>query len=75
MLQKIVQLLLDELLRAEHDATEAAPLAIDMLGRRIDHDVGAELHRPLQQRCSEHIVYHDERAGIFRDRRHAGDID
>ena len=62
-LRIIVQLLLDELLRPEHDAAEAAALAVDMFGRRIDDDVGAERHRPLQQRRGEHVVDHDERAG------------
>ena len=75
MFEVIVQLLLDELLAPQHDAAEAAPLAVDMLGGRIDHDVGAERHRPLEQRCGEHIVDHHQRAGLLADLGHALDID
>jgi len=32
----------DERFRGENDAAEAAALAVDMLGRGIDHDVGAQ---------------------------------
>ena len=74
MFQVIVQLLLDELLRPQHDAAEAAPLAVNMLGGRIDDDVGAELQRPLQQRRGEHIVDHDQRAGLLGDLRHGFDV-
>ena len=61
MLEIIMQLLLDELLAAEHHAAEASALPVDMLGRRIDDDVGAERHRPLQQGRGEHIIDHDQR--------------
>jgi hypothetical protein len=33
----------------KNDAAELAALAIDMPGRGIDHDVGTELERALQQ--------------------------
>ena len=32
----------------EDDAAEATALSVDVLGRGIDHDVGAELQRTLQ---------------------------
>src|SRR6516162_2720650 len=41
------EIVLDEFLRGENRAAKTAPLAIDVLGRRIDDDVGAEPERPL----------------------------
>ena len=41
-------MVLDEFLRAEDDAAEAAALAVDVLGGGIDHAVGAELERALE---------------------------
>ncbi|KKK83725.1 hypothetical protein LCGC14_2790510, partial [marine sediment metagenome] len=40
MLDVGVQRLLDERAVTEYEAAETAPLAVDMLGGRIDHDVG-----------------------------------
>ena len=54
-------------LRAEDDAAEAAALAVDMLGRRIDDAVGAELQRLLQHRRGEDIVDDERRAGSMGD--------
>src|SRR3546814_6146134 len=64
-----------ELLGAEDRAAEAASLAVDMLGRRIDDDVGAEFEWPLQQRRREDVVDHDLGAGRMRQRRHRRQID
>src|SRR6516162_6720160 len=41
------EIVLDEFLRGENRAAKTAPLAIDVLGRRINDDVGAEPERPL----------------------------
>ena len=60
---------------AEHHAAEAAALAVDMLGRRIDHAIGAELERALPERGREHVVDGERRARVMRDLRHGGDID
>ena len=49
---KHVDVLHDELLRAEDDAAETAALAVDMLGRGIDHAVGAERQRALHRSAS-----------------------
>ena len=38
-----VQVIVHVLGRAQHDAAEHAALAVDMLGRGIDHHVGPEL--------------------------------
>ena len=65
----------DEFLRAEHDAAQAAPLAVDVFGGRIDHAVGAERERALEQRRGEHVVDHQRGAGRVRDLRHFGDVD
>ena len=53
--------------RAEDDAAEAAALAVDVLGGRIDHAVGAELQRALVERRREHVVDDQRRAGRVRD--------
>ena len=65
----------DEFLRGEHDAAEAAALAVDVLGRRIDDAVRAERQRALIQRRGEHVVDHERRAGRMSDLRHLGDVD
>ncbi len=57
----------DEFLRSEDHPTEAAALAVDMLGRRVHHAVGAELHRALIERRREHVVDDQRRAGVMRD--------
>ena len=51
----------------QDDAAEAAALAVDVLGRGIDHDVGAELQRALPDRRREHVVDDQPRAGLVRD--------
>ena len=65
----------DELLRAEDDAAEAAALAVDVLGGGIDHAVGAELERALPQRRREHVVDDQRRAGGVRDLGDLGDVE
>ena len=56
-------------------ATETAPLAVDVLGRRIDDDVGAERQRLLQERRGKDIVDDKEAAGTVDEPRHRGEID
>ena len=53
----------DELLRPEHGAAEGAALAVDVLGRGVDDDVGAELERLGEDRRAEDVVDDDLRAG------------
>ena len=65
----------DEFFRAEDDAAEAAALAVDVLGRRIDDAVGAELERLLEQRRREHVVDHERGAGVVRDLGDRRDVD
>ena len=60
---------------AEDDAAEAAALAVDVLGGRIDHAVGAELERPLPERGREHVVDHQRGARRMRDLGDRGDVD
>ena len=59
----------------EDDAAETAALAVDVLGRRIDHAVGAERERGLEDRRGEDVVDDQRRAGLVRDLRHRGDVD
>src|SRR6266516_6923338 len=47
---KNMDLVYDEFLRAENNATEAAALAIDMLGGRVHDAIGAKRQRALKQR-------------------------
>ena len=64
---QLVDVVGDEFLRAEDDTAETAALAVDVLGRRIDDAVGAELQRALVERGGEHVVHHQRRAGRMRD--------
>ena len=64
---QVVDVVLDEFLRGEDDAAEAAALAVDVLGGGIDDAVGAELERVLEQRRREHVVDHQRRARRVRD--------
>ena len=65
----------DEFLARQDHAAEHAPLTVDVLGRRIDDAVGAELHRMLQERRREHVVDHERRAARMHDLGDGGDID
>src|SRR6516162_47696 len=47
---KRAKVVLDEFLRREDRAAEATPLAVDVLGRRIDDDIGAQCQGLLQER-------------------------
>ena len=69
------RVLVDVFRRAEDDAAEAATLAVDVLGGGIDHDVGAEFERPLQQRRREHVVDDHLRAGGVAEIAHRLEID
>ena len=63
---------LGELVVAQDGAAQAAALAVDVLGGRIDHDIGAELQRTLKGRGREHVVHDDARTrrmGQFADQR------
>ncbi len=73
--QQHVDVLLDERLRGENDSAEAAPLTVDMLGRRIDDAVRAERERALPQGRREHIVDDEPGARLARDRRDRRDVD
>ena len=59
----------------EDDAAEAAALAVDVLGRRIDDDVGAEFERLLEERRREHVVDDQPRAGLVGDLGDRRDVD
>ena len=61
--------------RRQDDPAEHAPLAVDVLGRRIDDAIGAELHRMLKQRRREHVVDHQRRASPMHDLGDGGDVD
>ena len=71
----VVQVLVDPLLVGQDHAAEAAALAVDMLGRRIDDHMRAELQRLLQKRRRENIVDDQPRADRVGQRGHCGDVD
>src|ERR1700687_640535 len=72
---KRAEIVLDEFLRGQDGAAEAAALAVDVLGRRIDDDVGAERQRLLQERRRKDIVDHKEAAGLVGEVGHRLEID
>ena len=61
------ELSLIELSRAADRAGHHAALAVEVLGARVDDEVGAELDRPLQRRRAEAVVDRQQRAGVVRD--------
>ena len=69
------EIVLDVFLAGQDRAAERAALPVDMLGRRIDDDIGAERQRLLQQRCRKDIVHDQDAAGAMRQPRHLGEID
>ena len=75
MAEIVVQILVDPFLVGKHDAAEAAALAVDVLGRRIDDDMRAELQRLLLQRRGEDVVHHQPRADRVGERRDRRDVD
>ena len=73
--QEGVDVLLDEGLRRQDDAAEAAPLPVDMLGRRIHDAIGPELERLLPDRAREDVVDDERRPGLLGDGGDGGDVD
>ena len=55
----------------EHRAAQHPALPVEVLGRRMDHDVRAELERPLQRRRAEAVVHRQQRAARFAHARQA----
>ncbi len=60
---------------AQHDPAQTAALAVDMLGRGIDHDVCAKLQRALEHGGCKHVVHNQQRPGLMCDFRNCGDVD
>src|SRR4029078_9876214 len=75
LLEVVIKFFIYEGLAAQHNAAETASLAIDVLGRGIADDVGAERKWPLQHRRGEYVVDHDQRIRLMRDFRHGLDVD
>src|SRR5262249_38170967 len=75
MAQEGRQLLSDESFGTEDDAAKAAPLSVDMLGRRVDDDIGTQRERPLQDRRGEDVVDDEARAGLVPELGDGGDVD
>ena len=64
-----------ERFRGEDDPAEAAALAVDVLGRGIHHDIGAQAKRALPDRRRKHIVDDQPRAARMRDFCDRGDVE
>ena len=60
---------------AQDGAAQAAALAVDVLGRGIDDDVGTEDEGTLNRRHTEHIVHDDAGANAVGKGRDRGDVD
>ena len=56
------------------DAAHHVGVAVDELGDRVQHHVGAERQRPLQVGAREGVVDHQQGAVLVRDRRRARDV-
>ena len=48
----------------DHGAADDVGMAAQVLGRRVDHGVGAEGERLLQVRRGERVVHHEHRARL-----------
>ncbi|CCC96685.1 protein of unknown function [Azospirillum baldaniorum] len=59
----------------QDDAAQTAALAIDVLGRRIDDDVGAHLERALQHRRGEGVVDHHLGPGLVGESADRAQVD
>ena len=64
----------DELARAEDHPAKRAPLTVDMLGRGIDHDIGALRDGARKDRRGKDVVDDHRGARRMGEIRHRGDI-
>ena len=60
---------------AQDRAAQTAALTVDVLGRRVHHQIGAQLERPLQDRAREHVVDDHLSAGLVRQLGDRRDVD
>ena len=79
MAEIVEEPLVDPFARRQHDAAQTTALAVDMLGRRVDDHVRAQLQRVLVERRGEDVVDHEGRAPPcptvrLADGRDAGDV-
>ena len=63
-----------ELSRLDDDAAHRRAVAAQVLGHRVDDDVGAVLERPAQVRRGERVVDDERNAGAVRDVGQRGDV-
>ena len=59
---------------AQDGAAQAAALAVDVLGRGVDHDVGAESEGALDRRHAEHVVHDNAGADAVGEGGDRGDV-
>ncbi len=59
----------------DDDAADGDAVAADPLGRRVHHDVGAELDRPAEERRREGVVDQQRNLRVMRDLRDRGNIE
>ena len=59
----------------DHDAADDVGMAIEVLGGRVQHQVGAVFQRALQHRRAERVVDHQDQAVLLRKCGHLGQID
>ena len=57
----------DIVARRDEHAADHVGMAIQILGRRVQDDVGAELQGLLEERRGERVVDHEQRVGLACD--------
>ena len=65
----------DQRCAAKDCAAEYAPLTVDVLGRRVNHDGRTMLDRALQIRRGEAVVDHQEDSAFARERTEPCEVD
>ena len=70
-----LQVIVQEVLAAQHHSAQGSALAVDVFGRGMDHDMGAELHRSLQDGRGEGVVYRQQRSAFLGDPGHRLQVD
>ncbi len=73
--QVLLQMFLHVVLGAEYRAAETAALPVDVLGGRVDDDVGTVLKRPLAERRRKHVVDDDDGADLLGELADSADVD
>ena len=72
--EKAEHALVDRSALAQHRAAQHPALPVEKLGRRMDHDIRAEIERALQDGRAEDVVHREQRPRLLRDFRDRRDV-